>query len=128
MIGQAADLDKQLQILNRTVQWSSRGLWIKADPLHVKEVIRALGLEGVSPALTLGAAAKGETRVEDNEDSTDPELGHEETTMFRAVARLNYLSKDRPDTTFATMKLCSKMSRPDAQDLKKHEESGTVSR
>ena len=42
--------------------------------------------------------------------------------MFRAVARLNYLSKDRPDTTFATMKLCSKMSRPDAQDLKKHEE------
>ena len=119
MIGEAADPDKQLQILNRTVQWSSRGLWIKADPLHVKEVIRALGLEDASPAPTPGAAAKGETRVEDNEDSTDPELGHEETTMFRAVARLNYLSKDRPDTTFATMKLCSKMSRPDAQDLKK---------
>ena len=96
MIGQAADLDKQLHILNRTVQWSSRGLWIKADPLHVKEVIRALGLEGVSPAPTPGAAAKGETRVEDNEDSTDPELGHEETTKFRAVAaRLNYLS-ERP--------------------------------
>ena len=39
--------------------------------------------------------------------------------MFRAVvARLNYLSQDRPDITFATMKLCSKMSRPDAQDLK----------
>ena len=33
--------------------------------------------------------------------------------MFRAVAaRLNYLSQDRPDITFATMKLCSKMSRP----------------
>ena len=66
-----------------------------------------------------GVAAKGETRVEDNEDSTDPELGREETTMFRAVvARLNYLSQDRPDITFATMKLCSKMSKPDAQDLK----------
>ena len=39
--------------------------------------------------------------------------------MFRAVAaRLHYLSQDRPDITFATMKLCSKMSRPDAQDLK----------
>ena len=49
---------------------------------------------------------------------TDPDLGHEETTMFRAVAaRLNCLSQDRPDITFATMKLCSKMSRPDAQDL-----------
>ena len=57
--------------------------------------------------------------VEDNEGSIDPVLGHEETTMFRAVAaRLNNLSQDLPDITFATMKLCSKMSRPDAQDLK----------
>ena len=82
----------------------------------MKEVIRALGLEGASPAPTPGVAAKG---VEDNEDSTEPELGHEETTMFRAVAAsLNYLSQDQPDITFATMKLCSKMSRPEAQDLK----------
>ena len=50
MIGEATDLDKQLLILNRTVRWSSRGLWIEADPRHVKEVIRALGLEGASPA------------------------------------------------------------------------------
>ena len=109
MIGEAADLDKQLQILNRTVRWSSRGHWIEADPRRGKEVIRALGLEVASPA-------KGDTRIEDN---TDPELGREETTMFRAItARLNCLSQDRPDITFATMKLCSKMSRPDAQDLK----------
>ena len=119
MIGEAADLDKQLQILNRTVRWSSRGLWIEADPRHVKEVIKALGLERATPAPTPGVVAKGETRVEDNDGSVDPELGPEETTMFRAVAaRLNYLSQDRPDITFATMRLCSKMSRPDAQDLK----------
>ena len=43
----------------------------------------------------------------------------EGTTMFRAVAaRLNYLSQDPPDIAFATTKLRSKMSRPDAQDLK----------
>ena len=46
MIRYAADLDKQLQILNRTVRWSSRGLWIEEDPHHVREVIKALGLEG----------------------------------------------------------------------------------
>ena len=80
---------------------------------------QSFGLEGASPAPTPGVAAKGETRVEDNEDSTDTELGQEETTMFRAVAaRVNHLSQDRRDITFATMKLCSKMSRPDAQDLK----------
>ena len=92
---------------------------MEADPRHVKEVIKALGLEGASPAPTPGVAAKVETRVEDNESSIDPELVHEETTMFRAVAaKLNYMSQDRPDTTFATMQLCSKMSRRDAQDLK----------
>ena len=50
MIGETADLDKQLQILNWTVRWSTRGLWIEAEPRHVKEVIKALGLEGASPA------------------------------------------------------------------------------
>ena len=84
-----------------------------------ERIIKALGLDGASPAPTQGVAAKGETRIEHNEGSIDPELCHVETTMFRAVAaRLNYLSQDRPDITFATMKLCSKMSRPDAQDLK----------
>ena len=68
---------------------------MEADPRHVKEVIKALGLEGASPAPTPEVAAKGETRAEDNEGSTDPELGREETTMFRAVAaRLNHLSQD----------------------------------
>ena len=61
----------------------------------------------------------------DKEGSIDPELGHDETTMFRAVAaRLNYLSPDRPDITLATMKLCSKKSRLDAQDLKKMKRVG----
>ena len=57
MIGEAADLDKQLQILNRTVRWSSRGLWIEADPRHVGEVIKA---SGASPAPTPVVVAKGE--------------------------------------------------------------------
>ena len=85
-------------------------------------MINALGLKCASRAPTPGLVAKEETRIEDNEGSNDLELGHEETTMFRALAAsLNYLSQDRPDSTFATMKLCSKMSLPDAQELKKHE-------
>ena len=59
---------------------------MEADPRHVKDVIKALGLEGASPAPAPGVGAKGETRVEENEGSVDPDLAHEETTMFRAVA------------------------------------------
>ena len=81
----------------------------------MKELIKALELEA-SPAPTPGVAAKGETRVEDNERSIDP--GKRRPPMFRAVAaRLNYLSQVWRDVAFGTMKLCSKMSRPDAQDL-----------
>ena len=47
MIGEAADLDKQLQILSRTVRWSSRG------------VIKALGLQGASPAPSPGGSGQG---------------------------------------------------------------------
>ena len=61
MIGEAADLDKQLQILNRKVRWSSPKLWMEADlrPVQGGEVIKALELEGTSPAPTPGAVAKG---------------------------------------------------------------------
>ena len=58
MIGEASDLDKQLQILNGTVRWSSRGLRIEAAQRHVREVIKALGLEGACPAPTPGVVAK----------------------------------------------------------------------
>ena len=89
-----------------------------------------MGLEGASPVPTPGVAAKGETKAEDSEGSTGPELGREKT-MFRAVAaRLNYLSQDRPDTTFATIAtehFRSKMSRSDAQDLE-NMNSGSVLR
>ena len=129
MIGEAADLDKQLQILNRTVRWSSRGLWIEADPRHVKEVIRVLGLEGASPVPTPGVAAKEETRVEDNEDSTDPELGREETTSVpcgRGEAELLVPISARHDVRHheAVLKDVS----AGRTRLEEHGESGTVSR
>ena len=101
------------------------GLWIEADPGNVQEVIKALGLEGASPAPTPGVAAKEETKVDDSEGSIDSELEPEEITMFRAVAaRLHYLSQDQHGITFTTVKLCSKMSRPDGQVLKNRKRVG----
>ena len=94
MIGKATDLYKQLQTLNRTVRWSSRGRWAEEYPRYVK-VVKALGLRGASLASTTEVTANGETRVKDDEGSIDPELGPEEITMFRAVAvRLHCLSPD----------------------------------
>ena len=41
----------------------------------MKEVIKALGLEGASPASSPGVAAKVETRVQDKKGSIDPRWG-----------------------------------------------------
>ena len=69
MIRDAADHNKQLQIGTMGVpQW----LWIEADPRHVKEVIRTLGLDAASPIPTQGEAPKGQTKAEGNEGSIDP--------------------------------------------------------
>ena len=70
------------------------GLWIEADPRHVKEVIH---WDSEVPA----QPPREGTRVEDNEGSIDPELG-----MYRAVAARPNYSQDRPDIAFAIMKLC----------------------
>ena len=65
----------------------------------MREVVKALGLEGASPAPTPGVTAKGETGVKDDEGSIDPELGADEITVFRAVAaKLNHLLVARRPT------------------------------
>ena len=78
---------------------STRWLRVEAEPRRVKEVVRALGLEGGSPASILEIATKGEIKVEDAKRTAPiPSREKEETTMCRAVAaRLNNLSQDRPN-------------------------------
>ena len=57
-----------------------------------------------------------DTKVQDKVRNLDAD---DQTTTFRAVVvRLNYVFRDKPNTTFATMKLCSKLSWRDARDLK----------
>ena len=120
MIGEAADPDKQLLILNRTVLWSSRGLWIEAEPRHVKEVIKALGLEGASPAPNARSGGQGrdQGRGQRRQHLTLCWCMRRPPCSVRSRRGRTTCPKTCPTVTFATMKLCSKMSRPDAQDLK----------
>ena len=93
----------------------------------MKEVVNALGVEDARLAPTPRVTAEAETKVEGIEGSIDPEMGPEETSLFRAVAaRLDYFFQNRPEITFATMKLCSEMSRPDAQHLKSMKRVGGI--
>ena len=76
MIGEAADLNKQLQILNTTVQWSSGRLWVEGEPRHVKESGQGLGTRRRMSSPPRQEYHPGERPfVEDKEGSIDPELG-----------------------------------------------------
>ena len=78
------------------------------------EFPKALDRSGLAPCEGSGQS-RGTLgcKFSDNEGSIDPDLEPEETTLLRAVAaRLHYFA---PDITFATMEVCSKMSRRDMQ-------------
>ena len=112
-------MSKEAKLLNRTIRWTPQGISWEHDQRHVSEVVRTLGLEKANSINTPGTDAdpsKSNSPTPDGED----ELGKEEATMFRAVAaRLNYLSQDRPDIKFATLNVCSDMSRPTVRSLAK---------
>ena len=47
-------------------------------------------------------------------------LTHGDITKYRAlVARISYLSQDRPDLKFAAMQVCCPMANPSASDLER---------
>ena len=54
MLGQDADLLKEGKILNQSLRWTDRGIWLEADLRHASEVIRELGLTKGNPISTPG--------------------------------------------------------------------------
>ena len=111
-MGADKDLSKELKMLNRSFRWSKQGIWIEADPRHVKEILKALELENCQSVSTPGSDS--DKNVKEQEELLEPSRA----TAFRAVAaRLNYLCQDRPDIRFATMHACRAMASPKKSDL-----------
>jgi hypothetical protein len=115
IMGGDHDLPKTVKILNRTLIWTKEGILMEADPRHMEEVIKSLGLEAAKAAATPCAASRDEEK--NQEAGGDQKCVGEDATTYRAVAaRLNYLSLDRPDIRYATTRACSAMSQPTAKD------------
>ena len=86
MIGEAADLDKQLQILNRTVAMEFSRFLDRSRPAPCERGDQSFGTRRCQSSPCARSSGQGGDQVEENEGSVDPDLAHEETTMFRAVA------------------------------------------
>jgi len=110
MLGPEADAKTCVKFLGRELRWSDAGIEYEADDKHVKELLTEWCMENCRGVVSPGLK-------EDSREESE-ELSNEEATNFRrAVARLNYVTQDRPDISFATKELARVMSCPKADDV-----------
>ena len=56
-----------------------------------------------------------------DDDANDSLTGGDITKYRALVARISYLSQDRPDLKFASMQVCCAMASPSARDMEREE-------
>jgi len=116
VMGSAGDEVKEITILGRTVRWTTEGIEYEADGRHREELMKECGLKEDSKSLNCPAARGGE----EQEGGEERRLEGEECRKFRGLAaRLNYLGQDRSDIQYATKEICTEMSAPTENGMKK---------
>lgn len=113
----AAD-PSEASFLNRVIRWDPTAgrAELEADTRHVEMVLRDLGLEEASPVATpVARRTKAEELV--LLSGAQP-LNDADRTLYRSVTmRINYLSLDRPDLSFAAGSLARGMKTPTTKHL-----------
>ena len=115
VIGHEKSDEHECKFLNRIVRAVESGWEYEADMRHAKLIAEQMGV-----GQGKGVATAGVDAVEEEAEGDVILLNDEETTNYRSlVARGNYLSFDRPDTTFAVKELSRDMSKPTVQSWNK---------
>ena len=129
------------------LEWDRNVITIETDQRHVSETMKGLELERAKHSATPCAVerrdeSKGRTIADkdrpsrwddvNDEDNRDrPRMADDDAidsqaltggdiTRYRAlVARISYLSQDRPDLKFASMRVCCAMAKPSMRDVER---------
>ena len=146
MIGEDPDLEKSGRMLNCVTEWNRDGITLEADQRHVRETLKGLELERANRSATpcavdrrdegKGESRRGQTQTghkwEDANNSDDrdrPQMADDDdpdsqavtnggVTRYRAlVARISYLSQDRPHLKFASLQVCCAMAKRTMRDM-----------
>ena len=97
---------QSIDILNRLVTWTERGIELEADPRHSELIIREMGCDGAKVTTALV-----KERLEEVENS-EP-LESSEVPRYRSVSmRLAYLAQDRPDLQVLAKELAKGLKNP----------------
>ena len=97
----------EVVVLNRVLRWTDGEFHYEADPRHVEQMLKAMGMEDCKACATPGIKAR------QGELMDEAELDAERHRAFRSVvARANFLALDRPDIRYTVKELCRRMSGP----------------
>ena len=97
-LGPESGMKDEIQILNRTLRWTKEGITYEADQRHA-EIIKEMNMKKANAVSTPTVPEPSE---EANSRLSSPDMTKDEASRFRGlVARVNYLSLDRPDLQFA---------------------------
>lgn len=100
------DTKQSIDILNRLVSWTDRGIELEGDPRHAEIIIREMGCAGGKITTPLV-----KERVEEVDDA-EP-LSPNDASKYRSVSmRLAYLSQDRPDLQVLAKELAKGLKNP----------------
>ena len=107
MLGPEEGQEREVNILSRIIRWTDTGLEYEADQRHADLLVKEMELEDAKEVTTPIVSHITEKEKE------DVELNPQEATQFRSiVARVNYMSAERPDLQFACKGASKNMSRP----------------
>ena len=104
-LGPESGMKDEIQILNRTLRWTKEGITCEADQRHAEIVIKEMNMKKANAVST---PTLPEPSEEANSRLSSPDMTKDEASRFRRlVARVNYLSLDRPDLQFAAKRASS---------------------
>ena len=115
VLGDEADDDKEITILNRIIRWKAEGIEYEADPRHAQAIMDYFGLGADSNGLDVPAV-----REKLGDAEAEEELPASGAREFRSLAaRANYLASDRMDVQFAAKEACRDMAKPRVASVRK---------
>ena len=120
VLGGDPGLEKSRRILNRVIECDRDGITIGADQRHVREILRGLELERANHSATpCDVARRDESKEEDQcrRGQTKHRWDDANDDDDKDRPRISYLSPDRPDLKFASMRVCCAMANPSMRDM-----------
>jgi len=116
ILGHGAGEVAEFSFLGRTIRTTVNGLDMEGDPKHAKILLEEWDMEN-SRSVTSPGAESEKANVVEKQDEEELIQGLESTIYRRAAARLNYMSADRADLSYAAKECSRGMANPTRGDV-----------